>query len=103
MEIAEIGVRVTERVLAVPRSRTSIMFASRQGIAGPYAFILEDVGGRVVHWSGPVWSPQSSVLWGWHGQRCLPKLADLACFFFKLGSSTYFYRFSQFPSQLSRF
>jgi len=79
---------------------------------GAYALILEDVGGRAVHWSGPVWSPQSSVLWGWDGQRPLPKLADSACFFF-LGCSprevkskittTYFYRFSQFPSQLSRF
>lgn len=50
---------------------------------GAYALILEDVGGRAVHWSG-VWSPQSSVLWGWDGQRPLPKLADSACFFFRM-------------------
>lgn len=48
----------------------------------PWTLILEDVGGHAVHWSGPVWSPQSSVLWGWDGQRPLPKLADSACFFF---------------------
>lgn len=64
--------------------RASFPYKHYVCLEAAYAFFLEDVGGRVVHWSGPVWSPQSSVLWGWHGQRCLPKLADSACFFYDL-------------------